>query len=102
MSFRKEMGVSGDGQELSEPDRPGPQSCQVETYSGYRLHENPRRFTWQGKWLEVRRVLNRWQEPEHLCFIVTAADSRHYLLRYFRDRDVWEAQVWRASGDETG
>ncbi len=102
MSFRKEKGVAGGGQELSKQDRPGPQPCRVETYSGYRLHESPRRFTWQGNWLEVRRVLNRWQEPEPLCFIVTAVDSRHYLLRYFRDRDAWEAQVWRASGDETG
>jgi hypothetical protein len=65
----------------------------VETYSGARLHERPRRFTWGAAWLEISQVLERWQEPEHLCFKVAAADGRLYLLKYHRRKDVWEAQL---------
>ncbi len=90
MCFGKEEGISGGAQGAPARDLSGAQPCQVETYSGYRVHERPRRFTWQGKWLEVRRVSRRWQEPEYLSFTVTANDSRHYLLRYYHQRDVWE------------
>ncbi len=82
---------SGKGPEDSGGGRGLP--CQVETYSGQRLHERPQRFTWLGAWLEVRRVLRAWREPEHLCFIVTANDSQRYLLKYFPRRDVWEVQL---------
>ena len=86
MGFAKETGVCGGDQGPLAGTRP----CQVETYSGHRLHERPRRFTWQGQWLEVGRVLRRWQEPDNLSFTVTANDSRCYLLRYHRHRDAWE------------
>jgi hypothetical protein len=67
--------------------------CQVETYSGSRLHEHPRRFTWEDRWLEVSRILNRWRDPDHLYFKVRAADGRTYLLIYHCRRDAWEAQI---------
>jgi hypothetical protein len=76
--------------------------CQVETYSGYRVHERPRRFTWQGEWLEVQRVVSRWQEPGNLCFIVAANDSRRYLLKYHYDRDLWEVLICRDSDSRPG
>lgn len=90
MCFGKETGVPGGAQGPPAQDPSGAQPCQVETYSGHRLHERPRRFTWQGQWLEVRRVLRRWQEPENLSFIVTADDSQQFLLRYHRHQDTWE------------
>jgi hypothetical protein len=68
-------------------------SCQVETYSGSRLHEYPRRFTWEGRWLEVSRVLKRWRDPDHLCFTVRAVDGRTYLLRYHTRRDAWDVRI---------
>lgn len=73
--------------------------CQVETYSGVRLHERPRRFTWGEEWLEVRQVLKRWAEPHHLFFKVLAADGRTYLLKYHHLEDLWEA---RLLGQERG
>ena len=92
MCFAKGKGISAGGQGPPVQDRPGSQPCQVETYSGYRVHERTRRFTWQGAWLEVRLVVSRWQEPENLCFIVTANDSRRYLLKYHPRRDTWEVR----------
>lgn len=97
MCFCKETGISpGDREPLSK-DLPGWQPCQVETYSGYRVHERPRRFTFQGEWLEVRRILAQWQEPENLCFTVAAQDSRRYLLKYSYNQDAWEVLICRDS-----
>jgi len=89
-SFCQGTAIAAGGQGSAAQDRPGSQPCQVETYSGYRVHERPRRFTCQGEWLEVRRVVSRWQEPEMLCFTVSANDSRRYLLKYRPQRDAWE------------
>ena len=81
MCFGKEKGISGGAQGPPAQDLSGAQPCQVETYSGYRVHERPRRFTWQGKWLEVRRIPRRWQEPEYLSFTVTATLGRCWPWR---------------------
>ena len=69
--------------------------CRVETYSGFRLHERPRRFTWGGTWLEVHQVMDQWVVPGHLCFKVRVAD-RAYLLKYHQAQDVWEAELVRS------
>lgn len=100
--FYKGMAISGGGQGSARQDRPGLRPCRVETYSGYRVHERPRRFTCQGEWLEVRRVARRWQEPGHLCFIVTANDSRRYLLKYHYDRDTWGMLICGDSDSKPG
>lgn len=65
-------------------------SLQVETYSGSRLHERPRRFFWQDRWLEVQEVLANWQTPDYLAFKVKAEDGCVYLLRYRQIQDSWE------------
>lgn len=67
----------------------------METYSGFRLHERPRRFTWEGTWLEVDQVIDRWAAPDHLGFRVKVAD-RAYLLKYHQAQDVWEAELVRS------
>jgi hypothetical protein len=64
--------------------------CRVETYSGFRLHERPRRFTWGETWLTVEQVLDRWVAPGGLGFKVKVGD-RTYLLEYDQSGDVWEA-----------
>jgi hypothetical protein len=67
--------------------------CQVETYSGFRLHERPRRFTWEGAWLEVRQVLGQWFEPQRLNFKVAADDGRVYLVSYCPKVEAWEVRL---------
>jgi hypothetical protein len=69
--------------------------CRVETYSGFRLHERPRRFTWEGTWLDVHQVMDRWAAPGHLCFKVRVADCT-YLLKYHQARDAWEVELVRS------
>ena len=69
--------------------------CQVETYSGARLHERPRRFTRGAHWLEVRQILDRWRDPQQLHFKVVAEDRRIYLLSYHFLREAWAMQPLR-------
>jgi len=68
--------------------------CRVETYSGFRIHERPRRFTWGESWLEVDRITEQWMAPGYRCFKVRVAD-RTYLLKYDLTQDVWEAELIR-------
>jgi len=66
---------------------------QVETSSGHRLHERPLRFTVQGTWLQVVRVLARWQEPGVLGFTVLAEDGQKYTLWHTPQQDHWKAAL---------
>jgi hypothetical protein len=69
--------------------------CRVETYSGFRLHERPRRFTWGKTWLEVQQVVARWLAPGYLYFKVRAEDGV-YLLSYDQAEGIWEAGLIRS------
>jgi hypothetical protein len=73
-------------------EQPPQMRCRVETYSGYRLHERPRRFTWGETWLEVRQIMEEWMAPGYLCFKVRV-DDRAYLLQYNQAQDVWEVEL---------
>jgi|GEM_PF-1222378 len=59
---------------------------QVETCSGGRLHERPRRFAWEGRWLTVACVLASWCTPAELSFRVLAEDGRGFRLSYHFSR----------------
>jgi hypothetical protein len=66
--------------------------CQVESYSGSRLHERPRRFTWKESWLEIDQILEQWLTPESLGFKVRVGDNI-FRLEHKQDREVWEVEI---------
>ncbi|MEJ2671391.1 MAG: hypothetical protein P8168_04150 [Deltaproteobacteria bacterium] len=66
--------------------------CRVESYSGFRLHERPRRFTWKETWVNVDRILEQWVTPDSLCFKVRAGDFV-YRLNYHQAQDAWEVEL---------
>lgn len=66
----------------------------VETYSGQRLHEWPRRFRLMGSWHTVTRVLSCWQEPASLHFTVLAEDGQKYFLEYNQENDIWKVGIF--------
>jgi hypothetical protein len=39
---------------------------QIECYAGMKADETPRRFTWEGRRIEVAEVLDRWYQVESL------------------------------------
>jgi hypothetical protein len=94
MGFCKKTEGPGGGPEPGTVDFSAHQLDGVETYSGSRLHERPRHFTFRGERLEVTRVLASWREPAILAFIVLAHDFRRFLLKYHQLDDVWVIQIW--------
>ncbi len=75
-----------------------PHSSPVQTYSGGRLHERPRRFVWQGVWLEVAQVLKQWRTPEELVFLVASSEGKPFLLRYAETVDRWRVERVPSAG----
>lgn len=68
----------------------------VESYSGYKLHENPRAFTFKGIRHTVQEILDRWYEggiradaPIINYFKIRADDGVEYLIRYDSSLDEW-------------
>jgi Domain of unknown function (DUF6504) len=68
----------------------------VECYAGARADESPRRFTWDGRCIEVAEVSQRWRQAESLpssppadCFEVRGADGLAYRLEHRPDSDEW-------------
>jgi len=70
--------------------------CRVESYSGSRIHERPRRFTWGETWLEIDQIVKQWVTPSSFCFKVRAR-GQLYRLEYYQARDVWEVELIRAA-----
>jgi hypothetical protein len=68
--------------------------CRVESYSGFRLHERPRRFSWGEAWVEIDRIIEQWVTPGSLCFKVAAGD-RIYRLEYQQVQDAWDVELIR-------
>lgn len=70
---------------------------QVECYAGAKAEETPRRFTWEGRTIELNEVLDRWYQveskpewPRADYFKVQAmADEREYLLKHDLESDEW-------------
>ncbi len=69
---------------------------QVECYAGARADETPRRFTLEGRTLEINEVLDRWYQveskpewPRADYFKVRAADGREYLLKHDLESSEW-------------
>ena len=73
---------------------------EVECYAGAKADETPRRFTWEGRLIEVGVVLDHWYQvegqpewPRADCFKVRGADRREYLLKHDLKSDEW-LLVW--------
>ncbi|MEE9269060.1 MAG: hypothetical protein V3V49_02260 [Candidatus Krumholzibacteria bacterium] len=66
----------------------------VECYAGYRGEEEPRRFRYEGRELEVVEILDRWLDPNHRYFKVRGNDDGVYLLRHDADVGAWELSVF--------
>jgi hypothetical protein len=69
---------------------------QVESYSGSKADETPRRFVWEGRVIEVQEVVDRWYQVESLpewpradYFKVLSEDGSQYLLKHDLESDEW-------------
>ncbi len=69
---------------------------QVECYAGAKADESPRRFTQDGKVVEISEVLDHWYQveskpewPRADYFKVRGDDGRAYLLKHDLESDEW-------------
>ncbi len=65
----------------------------VECYAGYRGEEEPRRFVYAGRNLEIVEILDRWLDPNHRYFKVRADDGDVYILRHDVNSGGWEMKA---------
>ncbi len=69
---------------------------EVQAYSGHKADESPRRLCWDGQWIEVEQVLDRWYQaawdpewPLANYFKVHGSDGHQYLLKHDLEDDTW-------------
>lgn len=72
------------------------QSVRVETYSGYKADERPRRLHLADRILEVAAVEDRWYSPGETYFRVLTSDGDRYVLRHTEAQDIWTLSAFRA------
>ena len=65
----------------------------VECYAGYRGEQEPRRFEFEGSWIEVVEIEDRWQEPGRRGFRILGADGRRYRLVHREAEDRWSVDL---------
>lgn len=66
---------------------------EVESYSGYKIAEKPRSFTWHGRRMEILNIERTWREEregEHKTFFeIIAEDAQKYVISYNETADAW-------------
>ena len=62
----------------------------VECYAGYRTEETPRIIRFQPRKIEVKKVLDRWLDPEYRYFKLLGDDGGIYIIRHDMNTWTWE------------
>lgn len=75
-----------------------PFRIRVECYAGHRGEETPRRFAFNGRWIEIIGVLDAWLAPDHRYFKVRADDGACYILRHDVATAEWEVWMFDRTG----
>ncbi len=73
----------------SKTEKGGEQEVRVSTHSGYRADERPLHFILEGRKHVVKKVLDRWREPDEDYFRVKTADDQVHVLKREREADRW-------------
>ncbi len=62
----------------------------VECHSGFTYADRPVALTWEGRRLEITRILAEWRTPEENHFRVRTSDGREFELAYSQTMDEWQ------------
>lgn len=66
---------------------------EVESYSGSKIADKPRSFTWRGKRMEILRIERTWREEREgdykTFFEIIAEDAQKYMISYNETADQW-------------
>jgi hypothetical protein len=64
----------------------------VECHSGFTYPDKPVALTWEGRRLEISRILAEWRTPEKNCYRVYTTDGMEFELAYSQDIDEWQIE----------
>ncbi len=64
----------------------------VECHSGFTYADRPVALTWEGRRLEIVRILAEWRTPEENHFRVRTTDGREFELAYSQTMDEWQIE----------
>ena len=59
----------------------------VKCYAGYRGEEIPRLIWFQARKIKVKKILDRWLDPDHRYFKLLGDDDGVYIIRH--DMNTW-------------
>jgi len=72
------------------------ETIDVKCYSGYKFNERPHSFTFQGRTLEVTKIVDRWyggglkaDQPALNYFKIHTGDGEEFILSYNSLFDAW-------------
>jgi hypothetical protein len=69
----------------------------VESYSGYKADERPRRLRLGEQTLAIVEVEDRWYSPGETYFRVQVEGGDRYVLRHVEAQDVWSLEGYLSS-----
>jgi hypothetical protein len=72
--------------------------ARVRCYAGTSYPERPVAFVWNGRWLDVTRLIAQARTPEGMVFDVLAADGQGYRLNWVEASDRWSVNHRVISG----
>jgi hypothetical protein len=61
----------------------------VDCYAGYRAEETPRLIRFESRKIEVKKLLDRWLDPDHRYFKILGNDEGIYIIRHDTNTGVW-------------
>ena len=62
---------------------------EVDCYAGYRGEETPRIIWFESRKIEVKKVLDRWLDPDHRYFKIRGDDEGIYIIRHDTNTGIW-------------
>ena len=71
----------------------------VECYAGYRGEETPRSIRFKTRKIEVKKILDRWLDPDHRYFKVLGDDEGVYIIRQDMNTWIWGLTFYREARD---
>ena len=67
----------------------------VECYAGYRAEETPRIIRFKSRKIEVKKVLDRWLDPDYRYFKLLGDDKAIYIIRHDMKNRAWELTFYQ-------
>jgi hypothetical protein len=67
----------------------------VECYAGYRAEETPRIIWFKSRKIEVKKIIDRWLDPDCHYFKLLGDDKGIYIIRHDMKTWIWELTFYQ-------